>query len=179
MAARRLDGHHRLGRLAEARLVRQDGAPDARQGQYLREPLLYSSEGAYAEFDLERMTGSRPETILDGEDQRGPLLLGVTIRRSLEFQQEAQPRIVIIGDSDVLQNDYVSNFAGNNVLWSDTVDWLTGFSQAVRFAPISDPTTLALVVSSQQRTTIATITMLLLPGIVLLAGGVVWWYRRR
>ena len=79
----------------------------------------------------------------------------------------------------MLQNDYVSNFAGNNVLWSDTVDWLTGFSQAVRFAPISDPTTLALVVSSQQRTTIATITMVLLPGIVLLAGGVVWWYRRR
>jgi hypothetical protein len=152
--------------------------PDVNQGKYVREPLLYSSSGSYAETNLERMVDNS-ETRQEQDDPSGPLLAAVAVRRNLEFQQEKQARLFIIGDSDAVRNEFVETFPGNNVLWSDTVDWLTGFSQNVRFPVISDPTLLPLVVSDQQRSTIAYITMLILPGIVLLNGVVVWWYRRR
>ena len=68
---------------------------------------------------------------------------------------------------------------GNVFLWTDIVDWLTGFADAVTFTPVNDPTLLKLTVSAGERNTIAVITMILLPGAVLLTGGAVWWYRRR
>lgn len=152
--------------------------PDSRQSKYSLEPLLYSSSGSYAETNLDRMV-TNSETRQEENDPSGPLLTAVAVRRNLEFQEEKQARLFIIGDSDALRNEFVQTFPGNNVLWSDTVDWLTGFSQSVKFSPISDPTLLPLVVSDQERSTIAYITMLILPGIVLLNGVVVWWYRRR
>ncbi len=152
--------------------------PDVRQNRYVREPLLYTSVESFAETDLVAFLNSQvgydPQV-----DIPGPLLVGVTARRQLEFQEEVQPRLIIIGDSDVLKNEYVKQIPGNVFLWTDIVDWLTGFSQAITFAPVSDPTLLKLVVTSQERNTIAVITMIILPGVVLLAGMVVWWYRRR
>ncbi|MBN1680659.1 MAG: GldG family protein [Anaerolineae bacterium] len=152
--------------------------PQGRQSMYVREPLLLSSEGSYGESGLEEMAESF-RTVQDEADTPGPLLMGMTVRRSLEFQLENQPRLFIIGDSDVVKNEFVSEFPGNAVLWSDAIDWLTGFSQTVSFTPINDPTLLTLIVSDQQRTTIAYVTMVIMPGIVLLSGIVVWWYRRR
>jgi len=152
--------------------------PDERQNQYVREPLLYTSEESFGETGLTQFLNSQvgydPQT-----DIPGPLLVGVTVRRQLEFQQTRQPRLVIIGDSDFLKNEYVKQFPGNVFLWSDIVDWLTGFAQAVTFTPVSDPTRLALVVSQHELHTIAWITMVVLPGVVLVAGTIVWWYRQR
>lgn len=152
--------------------------PDDRQNRYVREPLLYTSELSFAETDLTGFLNSQigydPQT-----DLPGPLLVGVSVRRQLEFQEDVQPRVVIIGDSDVVKNEYVKQIPGNVFLWTDITDWLTGFSQVISFTPVSDPTRLALVVSEQERNTIAVITMIILPALVLLAGLVVWWYRRR
>jgi len=100
------------------------------------------------------------------------------VRRQLEYQSDVQPRLIVLGDSDIFKNEYVKQIPGNVFLWTDVVDWLTGFSQVVSFTPVNDPTLLTLVVSADERNTIAVITMILLPGIVLVAGGIVWWYRR-
>jgi ABC-2 type transport system permease protein len=152
--------------------------PDDRQNQYVREPLLYTSEESFGETGLTQFLNSQvgydPQS-----DIPGPLLVGVTVRRQLEFQQTQQPRLVIIGDSDLLKNEYVKQFPGNVFLWTDIVDWLTGFAQAVTFSPVSDPTLLDLVVSQRELHAIAWITMIVLPGLVLVAGTIVWWYRQR
>ncbi len=155
-------------------------APNARQGRYMREPLLFTSEASFGEANIEEFLNNSRVAYSPAEgDIPGPLLVGVTVRRQLEFQEETQPRLVIVGDSDVLKNEYVKAVPGNVFLWTDVVDWLTGFSEAVSFTPVSDPTLLKLVVSAQERKTIAVITMIVLPGAVLLSGLAVWWHRRR
>lgn len=152
--------------------------PTERQNVYVREPLLFTSELSYAETALDDFLAGRiaydPQA-----DKPGPLLVGVTVRRQLEYQSDVQPRLIVLGDSDIFKNEYVKQIPGNVFLWTDVVDWLTGFSQVVSFTPVNDPTLLTLVVSADERNMIAVITMILLPGIVLVAGGIVWWYRRR
>ncbi len=163
-----------------ARPIELVQAPDERQGRYARDPLLFTSEASFGEANIEEfLANSRVEYNPAEGDIPGPLLVAVTVRRQLEFQEEAQPRLVIVGDSDVLKNEYVKSVPGNVFLWTDVVDWLTGFSEAVSFTPVNDPTLLKLVASSQERKTIAIVTMIVLPGLVLLSGLAVWWYRQR
>jgi hypothetical protein len=149
--------------------------PSDIQGGYVREPLFYSSENSEAGGGLEAMqtTPQFSDTI------SGPFVLAVTVRRSLEFQLEEQPRLFLIGDSDVLKNEFVAEIQGNVFFWTDIMNWLTGFVEELTFTPVSDPTRLPLIVTDQQRTTIATITLVILPGAVLLSGVGVWLYRRR
>lgn len=153
--------------------------PSERQRLYLREPLFASSSDSYGETALQELAGTYRIEYNAGRDLSGPLVVGVTVRRAGESQLDASPRLVLIGDSDIVSNRFVQNLPGNVWFWTDLVDWLTGYVQAVSFTPVSDTSLLNLVVSDQQRSTIAVITMLVLPGFVLALGAAVWWYRRR
>jgi len=153
--------------------------PAGRQALYQREPLFASSEDAYGETGLQTLLETSRIEYNIGRDLTAPLVLGVTVRRTGESQLDAAPRLVLIGDSDLVSNQFVQSLPGNVWFWTDLVDWLTGYVESVSFTPITDPTLLNLVLSDQQRSTIAVITMVILPCAVLALGGAVWWYRRR
>lgn len=152
--------------------------PDERQAIYRRDPLLYTSESSFGETDITAFLDGQIQYD-PGSDIPGPLVIAATAQRSMEIQQSIQPRLIVVGDSDILENGYVKQEPGNVFLWSDTVDWLTGFAQEVTFQPVSDPTLFNLSVSAQERRTIVVITVFIVPGIILAAGAGVWWYRRR
>ena len=152
--------------------------PTPQQGMYRLEPLLYTSEESFAETSLTDFLNGQVQYLPD-TDIPGPLLVAATAQRSIEIQQTIQPRIIVVGDSDVLKNGNMKLVPGNVYLWNDTVDWLTGFAKEVTFQPVSDPTLFNLAVTSQERRTIVLITVFIVPGIILVAGAAVWWYRQR
>ncbi|NDJ78057.1 MAG: hypothetical protein GYB65_17545 [Chloroflexi bacterium] len=159
---------------------RSEIEPTVQQQLFYRQPLLVTSRESFGETDLPAIAQDIANTeYVAGEDQPGPVVMGMTAKRNLEFQEEFQPRVVIIGDSDVVKNEFVAQIPGNVFLWTDIIDWLTGFSEAMEFTPVNDPTLLNVVASDQERTTISLITLVVLPGIVLASGLIVWWYRQR
>ncbi len=151
--------------------------PTSQQAMYVRYPLLYTSDESFAETNLTEFLNGQLQ-YLPGEDIPGPLLVAVTAQRGMETQQTIQPRIIIVGDSDVLKNGNMK-LVGNVYLWNDVVDWLTGFAKEVTFQPVSDPTLFPLSASAQERRTIVVITVFVVPGLILFAGAAVWWYRQR
>lgn len=153
--------------------------PADRQALYVREPLFASSENSYGETGLQTLLETSRIEYNSGRDLTAPLVVGVTVRRTGESQLDAAPRLALIGDSDLVSNQFVQSLPGNVWFWTDLVDWLTGYVESVSFTPITDPTMLNLLLSDQQRSTIAVITMVILPGTVLALGAAVWWYRRR
>ncbi|HEX3051446.1 MAG TPA: GldG family protein [Aggregatilineaceae bacterium] len=161
-----------------ARAMSVTSNPDERQGKYALTPLLFSSEQSFGMSPI-RFLSTQTITYDPSTDVIGPVTVGVTLQRTLESQLEIQPRVVVIGDSDVLKNAYVVQYAGNVILWNDVIDWLTGFAEVISFNPISDPSLLSLNISEQDRTTVSYITMLILPGLILVVGVGVWWYRQR
>jgi ABC-2 type transport system permease protein len=167
--------------LQHARPLELVAEPNVQQMLYTRQQLLFSSEQSFGETDLLQAASESQNVVqyTPGEDTPGPLLMGVTVKRNLEQQEDIQPRLLIIGDSDVLKNEFVSSIPGNVFLWTDVVDWLTGFSRQLQFPVISDTTLQPVVASDQERRVIAYITMLVLPGLVLMSGMIVWWYRQR
>ncbi|NDJ77582.1 MAG: hypothetical protein GYB65_15130, partial [Chloroflexi bacterium] len=108
--------------------VERFGTPTDQQQVYLREPLLLSSQNAFGETDLPAIVEDTSNTAyVAGADQPGPLVMGLTVTRSPESQEGRQPRLVIIGDSDVVKNEFVMQVPGNALLGMDIADWLTGY----------------------------------------------------
>jgi hypothetical protein len=70
-------------------------------------------------------------------DSPGPLILGVTLQRELEANEDdeiQQQRIVIVGDGDFISNRYLAN-GGNTSLGLNIFNWLSAEEQLLAIAP--------------------------------------------
>jgi ABC-type uncharacterized transport system involved in gliding motility auxiliary subunit len=136
--------------------------------------LVMSSTASYGERDLARLGDTNTYAYDEGIDMSGPLTSVVWA-----YNQQTNARIVLVGDSDFASNADVSK-AGNGVLFTDAMSWLSGFGEQVGFAPQAYITGLPFIFVSQQQLDLATfITVFLMPATLIVVGLAVRYRRMR
>lgn len=154
--------------------------PDERQSRYLREPLMLSSDQSYGETRLQAFQGGELSSYEEDEDTPGPLLMGVAVRTPLQIETpDENTRVVIVGDVDWVTNQFVTNFQGNALFWSNIAEWITSTEETPVFDAQTDPGLLPISATQQQRQRISLFTTVVMPLVVLAVGSLVWFTRRR
>lgn len=165
--------------LHDARMVDQTTTPP--QGITV-EWLAKTGESSWAETDL---TNLRQPSFDRATDRPGPisvaaLAYGTQGDATTAAPEEKKPetRIVAIGDTDFITNQYLYETFGNKDFLLNSINWLAEEESLIGISPKekqNDP----IVLSSAQMNMILYTTVLGLPGIVLLLGIIVWWKRRK
>ncbi len=149
-----------------------DVAADTDDGDWQVEVLMRSESRHWNE------TGelSAPQLDEAAGEQKGPLMLGLSLRRPYPDGQGEQ-RVVVMGDGDFLSNAYIGNGA-NLALGLALVDWLSAADTEGLLAGQAAPdqrlrlTRTGLVVMGFG-------LLLGLPALCLLLAAALWWRRRR
>lgn len=110
----------------------------------------------------------------DSSETEGPLTLAYALTREMENQ--AEQRIIVIGDGDFIANSFLGN-AGNLELGLRMINWLIHDDQFVEIPEYTTPGR-TLELSSLQIGLIGFGFLILLP-IVLLFCGFLIWHRRK
>lgn len=154
--------------------------PNERQSRYLREPLMLSSEQSYGESSLQAFQGGELTSYEEDEDAAGPLPMGVAVRTPMQPDApDENTRVVLVGDVDWLTNQFVTNFQGNALFWSNIGEWMTSTEEIPIFDAQTDPGLLPISATQQQRQRISLFTTVFMPLMVLAVGLLVWFTRRR
>lgn len=131
--------------------------------------LLKTSERSWGETALQGQDAKFDE----GQDNQGPLTLGITSTKKIG---EKEARLVVIGDSDFANNNYV-RLAGNGDLFLNTINWLAQEEDLISIRPKSATNRSVTMTESQQRTFFL-LVVLIMPLAVIGMGAYVWWKRR-
>lgn len=162
-----------------------DPSPNTNQSQYVRTPLLFARDTAYGERTLSTVQRENLTQFDAGVDDESPLIFAASVRKANEFEQDAQPRLLVVGDSDWITNGFISpedgsaGAPGNFIIWGRFVDWLIEFSEFAEIDVASRLDLLPLTATDAEQSRIQIITLLVMPALVLLSGVVVWGIRRR
>ncbi|MDP8224370.1 MAG: Gldg family protein [Candidatus Lernaella stagnicola] len=143
------------------------------------EPFLSSGTQSWGETDFAFYDNADDQPVLrDGEDTRGPLVLGATATRKIgEGDAAKTAKLVVIGDADFAGNLYVAQ-GFNADLFFNAINWATGQEayisiRANTFAP--DVFTL----TQKDTALIFFASVFLLPQLVVMFGIGVAIFRRR
>jgi ABC-type uncharacterized transport system involved in gliding motility auxiliary subunit len=131
-----------------------------------RTDLLYGAERGW----LETAPIKNGEVSFEeGSDQRGPVLLGATL-------EEAQQRLIVLGDSDFAANTYVKT-SGNGDLFLNMVRWLAEDEAFIAIKPkaVQD----AGLVLTPMGTFLIRWGMVVLLPMLLVGMGIGIWIRRK
>jgi len=135
------------------------------------EPLLQTSESSWTE------TGPLAGAMQfdeNTEEVAGPLLLGVTIERTLA---NGTQRFAVIGDADFAASQFIGN--GANQSFTEALAlWLTGDAKELGFVTQRAPDS-ELSLSNRSIVILSVVYLTALPLCLLLVAGVVRWRRRR
>jgi hypothetical protein len=136
--------------------------------------LMQTSRSGWVERGTERPATFNPEV-----DGPGPVIVAAAleIRPQHPAVQRNIARVVVVGDSDLLSDEFLEEGPGNSTFVVNTVRWLLGEEQ--RSSRVGRPGQVRhLALTREQLTRIRWVVLLFLPLCVVLAGGVIWWSRR-
>ena len=147
-------------------------APDANtEWQYT--PLLNTEDQSWLEVG--KISGEITRDFTSG-DLPGPMSLGMSLSRSMKDKQQ---RIVVIGDSDFMLNQFIGAAGGGNLTLSQKLfDWLSNSDKLLQIKPSRAPDT-ELNMPGNSLNILAILILIALPLLLLITGGLRWWIRGR
>lgn len=149
--------------------------PTQADGTMTVTPLLRTSAQSWRQTSPEQTTLDQTPA-----EQRGPLLIGVTVEAGADATQDEAParrtRLVVVGDSDFATNQFVTAY-GNGDLILNSVNWLAQQEEliGIRPTPSSDQ---AIFLTAQGSRWVLFATLLVLPLLPALVGVSLRWRRR-
>jgi len=148
---------------------------DHNEWQYL--PLLTTPATVWSETSLPKKEAEQPFVFDLGYDTKGPLNIGYLLSRAkINSENNAEQRIVIIGDGDFLSNTYLGN--GSNLeLGMAIMNWLAGDDDLISI-PVKTTIDNQLALNQTQSLIIGLGFLIVMPLLLLAIGLWLWWYRR-
>ena len=113
----------------------------------------------------------------DSNDIAGPVSLGIALSRKLKDQDNKQQRIIVIGDSNFIQNGFIG-YAGNLELSEHIFNWLSANEHLLVIPAKIAPDT-KIEMQDWQLYSIGVFFLLVLPISLVLIGMVRWIRRKR
>lgn len=138
--------------------------------------LAKTSDSSWAETDLVSLF--QKQTFDQAAAKHGPVSVAVSVEANLEQLKRGKgtARIVVLGDTDFANNQYIDNFFNRDFLMN-SVDWLAGQANAITIRPRTLRAS-RFNLTIQQFDVVFVLSVLLIPELLLLAGLAVWWERR-
>lgn len=140
-------------------------------------PIALTSDTSWSETDLEGIF-KRQTAAFTPKDRKGPVPVADAVTADLKMLKDGsgEARLVVFGDTDLANNQYIGNFFNRDFIMN-SVDWLAGESNSITIRPRS------LRASRFNLTTadfdiVFVLSVLLLPELLLIIGIAVWWERR-
>lgn len=138
-------------------------------GDWKTEELIFSSDASWNETS--EMSGKLD---MDATNEfAGPHALGMALTRQ---QNHVAQRVIVMGDSDFLSNDYLG-YGKNSAILLSMVTWLSG-DDALLDSDYRLTPDVQLNFTQTQLSIIAGICLILLPLLLLLTGARLWYLRR-
>ncbi len=137
------------------------------------EPLLVTSDKAWAKTNLEATTIEKEEG-----DLEGPFNIAVAITDKIyEDNETKETRLVVVANTNLLNSQLVSQVPGNVNFLLNSLNWLQDREESISIRPKS-LTVSRLRISAYQQLIFSGIVVILIP-LIVLASGLTVWLRRR
>ncbi len=137
------------------------------------EPLLVTSDKAWAKTNLEATTIEKEEG-----DLEGPFNIAVAITDKIYKDNETkETRLVVVANTNILNSQLISQVPGNVNFLLNSLNWLQDREESISIRPKS-LTNPRLRISAYQQIIFSGIVVILIPLIVLVSGLTVWLRRR-
>ena len=141
--------------------------------------IVRTSSNSWAERDLDLLF-AEGQAELGADDLRGPVPIALAGRPGLNGSPttgDAEPRLVVFGDSDFASNQMLDAYR-NRDLFLNSVNWLIGDVEAISIRPVQSRAS-RLTLSTEQFSQIRYLSLFVLPEAIAVVGVLAWWMRRR
>lgn len=149
--------------------------------------LAKTSPQSWAETDLDTLF-QKSQVSRSAEDLPGPVSIAVAVTAKVERadekketeespdQGEASAKIVVFGDSDFVNNTWISRMYNADLLLN-TINWLAGEEEYISIRPKATRGS-RVTMTPQETRNVFYFSVLILPEALLLFGLAIWWRRR-
>lgn len=140
-------------------------------------PLAKTSDTSWAETDLVALFDKQQASFGHG-DVKGPVTVADVVDANLEQlgQGRGTARMVVFGDTDFADNQYLENFFNRDFIMN-TVDWLSGEANSISIRPRTLRAS-RFELTIGEFDVVFVMSVLLLPELLLIIGIAVWYERR-